>query len=139
MSHHCHAAGCEAHVPPRMLMCRRHWSMVPRAKQSRIWATYRAGQCDDWMISHAYAEAARDAVRTVAEKEGVRGEPLRAALMVYDMLDPGPAPGTPTGPLPAPGLFDELDAVAGEPSDRERKLKALAAGCEFDGTEPRPI
>lgn len=92
MAHHCHAAGCPIRVPQTMLMCKRHWFMVPRAIQSRIWATYRDGQCDDWEISHAYAEAARSAVRAVAEKEGRSEEEIKDACRVYDMLDPGPAP-----------------------------------------------
>lgn len=83
MAHHCHATGCETAVPPQMFMCRRHWYMLPHCLRQAIWATYRPGQCDDWQISHAYAEAARAAVRFVAAKEGVEPD-----TRVYDMLDP---------------------------------------------------
>lgn len=83
MSHTCHATGCKARVPPEMFMCRRHWFMLPRPIRNRIWAAYRPGQCDDWQISHEYAEAARDAVRFVAEKERVEAD-----VSVYNMLDP---------------------------------------------------
>ena len=88
MAHHCHAAGCTKNVPPQMFMCKKHWLMVPRAIQSRIWATYRPGQCDDWQISHDYAEAARAGVRAVAEQEGLSEAQIKEACEVYDMLDP---------------------------------------------------
>lgn len=70
MAHTCHATGCNAHVPPEMWGCRRHWYMVPKAIRERIWATYRPGQCDDMDPSDAYCNAARDAVIAVATKEG---------------------------------------------------------------------
>lgn len=89
MAHTCHAAGCGTRTPPEMFMCKRHWFSLPKELQRRVWATYRPGQCDDWGISHEYAETAKEAVRLVAEKEGVAGPALREALMVYDMLDPG--------------------------------------------------
>jgi hypothetical protein len=53
-----------------MLMCRRHWFMVPRLLRARVWATYRPGQCDDMKPSGDYAEAAKAAVTAVAEREG---------------------------------------------------------------------
>lgn len=99
MAHHCHAAGCKAAVPPQMLMCKRHWFMVPKAAQSRIWATYREGQCDDWQITHEYAEAARAAVRAVAEKEGRPEDEIADACRVYDMLDPDMAAPVPSREL----------------------------------------
>lgn len=86
MAHTCHATDCSVRVPPTMFMCKRHWFSLPKPMRDRIWRTYRAGQCDDWAISHAYAEAARDAVRFVAQREG-----KTADVAVYDMLDPGDA------------------------------------------------
>lgn len=53
--------------------------------RNRIWQTYRPGQCEDWNITHEYANAARDAVRYLAELEG-----LKPDTRVYDMLDPQP-------------------------------------------------
>lgn len=84
MAHTCHATGCTVQTPEEMFMCRRHWFMLPRSMRGEIWRTYRRGQCDDWQISHAYAEAARAAVRFIAAKEGVKPD-----VRVYDMLDPG--------------------------------------------------
>jgi hypothetical protein len=66
-----------------MFMCKAHWFMLPKAMRDRIWATYRPGQCDDWHISHEYAEAAREAVRYIAWREGKTPD-----VSVYDMLDP---------------------------------------------------
>lgn len=88
MAHTCHATGCSVAVPPEMLMCKRHWFMLPKPLRDRVWRTYRRGQCDDWEISHDYAEAARRAVEYVARREG-----KVADLRVYDMLDPGPGDG----------------------------------------------
>ena len=81
--HHCHATGCRVAVPPEMFMCRRHWFALPAAMRNDIYRTYRPGQCDDWHISHAYANAARAAVRFIAAKEGIEPD-----TSVYDMLDP---------------------------------------------------
>jgi hypothetical protein len=70
MPHRCHALGCLIHVPPEMLMCRKHWAMVPKAYQERVWTTYRNGQCADKGPSFAWCQAADIAVAVVAEKEG---------------------------------------------------------------------
>lgn len=83
MAHTCHATGCKTHVPPEMFMCKRHWFSLPKPMQRAIWKTYRPGQCEDWNISHEYAEAARTAVKFIAAKEGVQPD-----TSVYDMLDP---------------------------------------------------
>lgn len=88
MAHHCHAAGCRRVVPATLLMCGPHWRMVPARVRARVWRHYRRGQCDDWKITHEYAEAARDAVRAVAEKEGRSDKEVAKACRVYDMLDP---------------------------------------------------
>lgn len=71
-AHTCHAYGCEIPVPPRMLMCRRHWAMVPRQMQSAIWTTYRRGQERDKMPSPGYLEAARAAVNAVRDLEAAQ-------------------------------------------------------------------
>lgn len=71
MAHSCHATGCKAHVPPQMWGCKKHWFMVPTEIRDRIWRTYRVGQCDDKNPSKEYLEAAREAVVSVAGKEGL--------------------------------------------------------------------
>lgn len=89
MAHTCHATACDVRVPPEMFMCRRHWFSLPKRLRARVWATYRVGQCDDWNISHAYAEAAREAVVFIATKEG-----READTRIYDLLDPSVSPGS---------------------------------------------
>jgi len=70
MAHRCHATACPTPVKPEMLMCRRHWFMVPPRIRAQVWASYRSGQCDDMDPSGAYCLAAKAAVVAVAEREG---------------------------------------------------------------------
>ncbi len=44
LPHHCHAIGCQTSVPPRFLMCSKHWSGLAEWAQRLIWAYYRTGQ-----------------------------------------------------------------------------------------------
>lgn len=68
--HHCHARGCGVATKPEMLMCLKHWRMVPREIQRRVWATYRAGQCDDKDVSRDWLSAADAAIEAVSAREG---------------------------------------------------------------------
>lgn len=70
MSHLCHARGCPFQVKPELLMCLRHWHMVPRKLQRAVWLHYRAGQCDDKRPSAEWHEAASAAIGYVALAEG---------------------------------------------------------------------
>lgn len=69
MSHRCHASGCGKAVPPNLLMCLKHWRMVPRAEQREVWRTYRRGQEIDKRPSPEYLAAATAAIQAVAERE----------------------------------------------------------------------
>jgi hypothetical protein len=69
MSHKCHAINCEVEVPPTMHMCLKHWRLVPREIQKRIWKHYRLGQCDDKRVSKEYIKAAFEAKRFIRQKE----------------------------------------------------------------------
>lgn len=69
MAHRCHAEGCTQNVAPRLLMCYRHWCMVPKRLQDAVWANYRQGQEVDKRPSEAYLAAARAAVTAVRNKE----------------------------------------------------------------------
>ncbi len=53
-----------------MLMCRKHWGMVPERVQQAVWRTYRPGQEVDKSPSEAYMLAQRAAVWTVFVREG---------------------------------------------------------------------
>lgn len=44
MGHKCHARGCAKEVAPRLLMCFRHWKLVPYALQKAVWDEYVPGQ-----------------------------------------------------------------------------------------------
>ena len=64
--------GCEKPVPRRMLMCARHWRMVPRALQDDVWAEYVPGQEQRLDPTTDYLDAAHAAIEAVATKEGRR-------------------------------------------------------------------
>ena len=70
MSHHCHAAGCTVKTPPKLLMCRRHWYMVPAPLRALVWKHYRAGQERDKRPSKEYLAVAFQAIKAVAVAEG---------------------------------------------------------------------
>jgi len=69
VSHRCHAQGCAASVPPEMLMCKRHWFMVPPNIRRAVWSTYRDGQCNDKRPSRAWLSAADAAIAAVYTRE----------------------------------------------------------------------
>jgi hypothetical protein len=71
VTHHCHARGCLVATKPEMLMCLKHWRMVPRDIQRRVWGTYRVGQCDDKDPSEEWRVAADAAIAAVATRETV--------------------------------------------------------------------
>lgn len=71
MRHHCHARGCDVATKPTMLMCARHWHMVPHHLQLAVWKAYRRGQCDDKSPSDAWREAAARAIDFVAKSEAI--------------------------------------------------------------------
>jgi len=55
-----------------MLMCFRHWRMVPKSIQRRVWDAYVPGQCNlDPHPSEEWHEAADAAIAAVAEIEGI--------------------------------------------------------------------
>jgi len=57
--HTCHARGCEKEIPERLLMCLRHWNLVPVDLKLAVWRTYREGQEIDKQPSPEYLEVAR--------------------------------------------------------------------------------
>lgn len=69
MTHTCHAWRCEVPCKPEMLMCLRHWRMVPSKLQRQVYETYRHGQCDDKSPSEAWHQAADAAIAAVALRE----------------------------------------------------------------------
>ncbi len=67
--HHCHAEGCERIVHAHLLMCVRHWWMVPKAIQHEVWVNYQPGQALKKNPTPAYLAAARKAITAVAQRE----------------------------------------------------------------------
>ncbi len=67
MKHYCHAYKCQTEVPPEMLMCRRHWGMVPSKLKSRVKKEYQRGQCETRQVSVEWLKAAREAINAVRE------------------------------------------------------------------------
>lgn len=70
MSHLCHAIGCYAPIPPKLLMCMHHWRLVPRDLQDAVWEYYRPGQEITKDPSPEYLLAAFRARLEVAVIEG---------------------------------------------------------------------
>lgn len=66
--HKCLARGCDEQLPASRLMCLRHWRMVPREIQDRIWKHYKRGQTLA-TAAPEWTSAAKDAIRAVAEAE----------------------------------------------------------------------
>lgn len=68
--HTCHAKNCKVVTPPKMLMCRRHWYLVPKALRDRVWATYQTGQeVGRVRPSREYFAAVREAIDAVEQAE----------------------------------------------------------------------
>lgn len=68
--HLCHAVDCSERIPPKLLMCGRHWYMVPQGLRREVWRAYRPGQEVDKAPSQEWIDVARQAINFVALKEG---------------------------------------------------------------------
>lgn len=113
--HHCHAEGCTKDVPPKMLMCRRHWAKVPRQLQRLVWRHYRIGQEISKAPSAAYMAAQRLAVASVAAIEKKPG-------VAADVLEDGRRWAERAGTLA------EYNRVAGEVMPAESAQPSLFGG-----------
>jgi hypothetical protein len=76
MKHTCHAEGCRTAVPPKYLMCGKHWAMVPQTQRTEIWRHYRDGQEIDKRPSTEYLRVMKIAIDLVARAEGQQGSLL---------------------------------------------------------------
>lgn len=81
VNHTCHATACEIEVPREKLFCTKHWYMLSYRIRQSVWRAYRPGQCDDMNPSEEYCKVAKEAVRYVAKKEGVKPD-----TSLYDFL-----------------------------------------------------
>jgi len=64
MTHHCHALGCTLRSPSSLLLCPRHWSLVPRTLREAVLAHH-----DEASVT--YVLAVHRAIAAVAVREGV--------------------------------------------------------------------
>jgi len=67
--HVCHAKNCGKPVPPKLLMCLKHWRMVPQSIQRKVWRHYRPGQEIDKLPTAEYLVVMKEAIDSVAEQE----------------------------------------------------------------------
>ncbi|HSH71578.1 MAG TPA: hypothetical protein VK974_00850 [Methylophilaceae bacterium] len=77
MNHTCHAINCSKTVQPKMLMCLKHWKMVPAETQLKVWKLYRPGQEIDKQATAEYIEVAKLAIEQVHQKELAATRPTR--------------------------------------------------------------
>lgn len=82
--HCCHARNCLVEVPADLLMCRRHWSMVPSWLKRDIIAHYQPGQAQGKVTpSDAYRTAVSDAREIVAKREKAMAEQARTRRELF--------------------------------------------------------
>ncbi len=93
--HYCHALGCKRACPPRMLMCRQCWALVPPGLQADVYRTVKLrgpGAVDaswaPWW--RAQARAIAYVAMIVEPNEAKRDAYLNHALGVADRLEARP-------------------------------------------------
>lgn len=69
MKHTCHANHCRNEIPSGMLMCRRHWAMVPSNIKTALLREQRPDQEPHKRPSEDYLRVAANAINAVAEME----------------------------------------------------------------------
>lgn len=77
-THACCAKGCTTVIQAELLMCKKHWRMVPKEQQQAVWRYYRRGQSMA-TADVQWRDAAERAILTVFEKEQRRGRQLSLA------------------------------------------------------------
>lgn len=71
MKHHCHVNKCQTRTEPRLLMCARHWAMVPIEMRADVNKAFNPEQCSKRVRpSMEWLTAARAALNYVAKLEG---------------------------------------------------------------------
>lgn len=70
IGHYCHAIDCDEEVPPAILMCKRHWYMVPKEIRDLVWKYYVPGQEARKDPTKKYLAIMQRAINAVAIKEG---------------------------------------------------------------------
>jgi hypothetical protein len=70
VKHKCPVDGCEAMVPRSMLMCARHWRLVPTDLQKSVWRGYLEARGSEGHL--AACLAATNAVNSALENKEVK-------------------------------------------------------------------
>ena len=84
-AHTCHLPGCLSPCPPRHLFCGPHWAMVPRAVQSKIYATVKKR---GWYVDASWApwwRAQAEATVAVLRKVRPSDEAQIARWLAHEM------------------------------------------------------
>lgn len=70
-AHECAATGCSARLPHRLLMCAKHWRLVPGPLQSKLYRAYRkADTTGRAVLSQLYVDAVAERVAAVEDATG---------------------------------------------------------------------
>ncbi len=68
--HECAAPGCHAQIPPHLVMCQRHWFMLPRGTRQAINDVYQRGPTGGRSTDPRFLALVQDAAAWLAEHEG---------------------------------------------------------------------
>ena len=71
-AHLCHVPHCEVEVPPRLLMCKRHWFMVPWNLRRAVNLHFNPEQCipgSGVKPTREWGQAARAAIESLVRRE----------------------------------------------------------------------
>lgn len=75
--HPCAAELCAKLIPHRLLMCPRHWGMVPREIQSQLWRAYTRADSDGRArLTKGYLAAVDACIEAVRKAEGPKQQQL---------------------------------------------------------------
>ncbi|HEY9617697.1 MAG TPA: hypothetical protein V6C64_12685 [Microcoleaceae cyanobacterium] len=66
--HKCAAKDCPINVPPHLLMCLRHWTMVPQNIQTQVYQGWRRQQRSPKRVEQ-YWQARQSAIGAVRQQE----------------------------------------------------------------------
>lgn len=65
----CEAEGCLCVVPSEMLMCRRHWRMVPKRNQEEVWLYWKQVERGVYGAAELHRIAKSNAIESVRKQE----------------------------------------------------------------------
>lgn len=80
-NHHCHWPNCDAAVPAAAWGCKKHWYMLPKDMQRRIWRAFRPGQEESKTPSREYVAVAREVQDWIAANHPPQGTPKQESFL----------------------------------------------------------